>query len=122
MSDDFKRWIYSATKAPKVINDSEFEQYEAKGWADSPAKFLKLEDVGIDQEKIKAGNVEEASKAQQAFDAVEGVKESLNGALNLNKMNKNELEAYAKEHFGVDLDKRKKPNVLIKQIRALMES
>jgi hypothetical protein len=122
MNDDYKCWIYSATKSPKIINYSEFEQHEAHGWAESPAVFLKLETIGIDQDKIKSGDEEEAAKAQHAFDAVEGVKEALNGALNLDKMNKNELEDYAKAHFGVDIDRRRKPNALVKQIKALMES
>ena len=122
MSTDFKRWIYSETKDPRIINDSEFEKFEALGWADSPAKFLKLAVVGIDQEKIDSGDAEEAGKAQQVFDTVEGVKESLNGALNLNEMSKQELEDYAKEHFGVDLDRRTKPDKMVLKIRALMES
>ena len=122
MNEDFKRWVYHKTKSPKIVNNSEFEQMQAEGWADSPAKFLKLESLGISQEKIDSGNEEEAAKAQQALDAVEGVKESMNGALNLNKMSKQQLEDYAKEHFGVDLDRRLKPNKMVKQIEALMES
>ena len=122
MNEDFKRWVYHKTKSPKIVNNSEFEQMQAEGWADSPAKFLKLESLGISQEKIDSGNEEEAAKAQQALDAVEGVKESMNGALNLSKMSKQELEDYAKEHFGVDLDRRLKPNKMVKQIEALMES
>ena len=122
MSKDFKRWIYHETKEPRIINDSEFERFEALGWADSPAKFLKLETIGISQKKIDDGDEDEAAKAQQTLDAVEGVKESLNGSLNLDSMNKNELETYAKEHFGIDLDRRKNPDTLVKEIRALMES
>ena len=122
MSKDFKRWIYSETKEPRVINDSEFEKFEALGWADSPAKFLNLEQVGISQDKIDDGDTEEYSKAQEILDVVEGVKDSLNGALNLDSMNKQELEDYAKEHFGVDLDRRTKPDKMVKKIRALMES
>ena len=122
MNEDFKRWVYHKTKNPKIINNSEFEQMQAEGWADSPAKFIELETLGISQEKINSGDEEEAAKAQQALDAVEGVKESMNGALNLNKMSKQQLEDYAKEHFGVDLDRRLKPNKMVKQIEALMES
>lgn len=122
MNKDFKRWVYHKTKSPKIVNNSEFEQMQAEGWADSPAKFLKLESLGISQEKIDSGDEEEAAKAQQALDAVEGVKESMNGALNLSKMSKQQLEDYAKEHFGVDLDRRLKPNKMVKQIEALMES
>jgi hypothetical protein len=122
MAEDYKTWIYHATKEPKIINQSEFETMSAHGWADSPARFLKLETVGISQEKIADGDLQEAAKAQQALDAVEGVKDHLNGALNLDKMNKQELEDYAYLHFGVDLDRRLKPKTMIKQIRDLMES
>ena len=122
MSKDFKRWIYHDTKSPRVIDDSEFEKFEALGWADTPAKFLKLETIGISQKKIDDGDESEKAKAQQALDVVEGIKESLNGSLNLDSMNKQELEDYAKEHFGVDLDRRTKPDKMIKKIRALMES
>tara|TARA_R110000782_G_scaffold44726_2_gene99816 strand:+ start:1888 stop:2256 length:369 start_codon:yes stop_codon:yes gene_type:complete len=122
MTEDCKTWIYHATKSPKIINISEYEQMSAEGWADSPAKFLKLETIGISQEKITNGDVEEAAKAQQALDAVEGVKDYMNGSLNLNKMNKQELEDYAKHHFGVNLDRRLKPSKMITQIKDLMES
>ena len=122
MTEDYKTWVYHATKAPKVINDSDYEQVTAQGWADSPAIFLKLEKIGISQEKITNGDVEEAAKAQQALDAVEGVKDYMNGSLNFSKMNKQELEDYAKQHFGVDLDRRLKPNKMIEQIKNLMES
>jgi hypothetical protein len=122
MTKDYKTWVYHATKAPKIINNSEYEQVSAHGWADSPARFLKLETIGISQEKITNGDVEEAAKAQQALDAVEGVKDYMNGSLNFDKMNKQELEDFAKHHFGVDLDRRLKPNKMIKQIKDLMES
>lgn len=116
---DFDRWIYHETKAPQIIKDSEFERMEAEGWADSPARFIKLETLGISQAKIEAGDEQEESKAQQALDAVEGVVASLNGALNLDKLDKNELEAYAKEHFGVDVDKRRSKKRLVEEIKEL---
>ncbi len=122
MSNETKRWIYHETKDPRIINDGEFEKFEALGWADTPAKFLKLETIGIDQQKIDSGDEGEAAKAQQALDTVSGVVNSLNGALNLDAMNKVELEEYALEHFGVDLDRRKNPAKLRKEIRKLMES
>ena len=40
----------------------------------------------------------------------------------LGAMSKQELEDYAKELFGVDLDKRKSEKTLRKEIRELMES
>jgi hypothetical protein len=104
---EFKRWVYHATKKPKVIYNAQREEHEALGWADSPARFLNLEAVGIDKEKIDSGDEEESAKAQQALDAVEGVVQSLNGSLNLDKMSKKEIESHIKEHYGVDLDRRK---------------
>ena len=105
MSKDFKRWIYHESLPPKIINDSEFSDYDE--WSDSPAKFLKLEAVGIDKDLVDSGDKGETDKAQQALDAVEGVVQSLNNQLNIDTMNKNQLEAYIKEHYSIDLDKRK---------------
>ena len=112
---DFKRWIYHATKAPKVIYDSQFEEFDALGWADTPAKFLKLESIGINKDKIELGDEQEKAKAQQAFDAVDGIVKSLNGSLNLDKMDKKEIEAHIKEHFDIDLDRRKSLKTLKKE-------
>jgi len=106
MAKDFKRWIYHESKPPKIINDSELSEYGDE-WRDSPAAFLKLEAVGIDNDKVEAGDQDETAKAQQALEAVEGVVQSLNNQLNIDIMNKNQLEAYIHEHYGIDLDKRK---------------
>jgi hypothetical protein len=116
---DFRQWVYHATEKPMIINSSEFESYHAKDWADSPAQFLKLEDVGIDNDKVEAKDPGETAKAQQALEAVEGVVQSLNNALNIDTMNKNQLESYIQEHYGVDLDKRKTVKALRKQAKQL---
>ncbi len=102
---DFKRWVYHATKEPKIILDSEFEACEAQGWADSPAKFIKTTDFGVDPDN--------SIMVQQLGEAIEGVKDAANGAINLDKMNKKQLEEYALKHFEVDLDRRK----TLKQLR-----
>jgi hypothetical protein len=112
----FRTWIYHATEEPKIIDSENFESYEAKGWADTPAKFINLEkDFGLDPK-----DPEHAIKTQQIGETVEGVKESINGALNLHKMSPKELEAYAKEHFGVDIDRRKSHTKLLKEVRNLV--
>ena len=116
---DFKRWIYHASKQPKIINDSEYEDYKNEDWADSPAKFLKLESVGIDKAKTDAGDEQETAKAQQALDAVEGVVQSLNNSLNIDTMNKNQIETYIQEHYNIDLDKRKTLKKLRKQAKQI---
>jgi hypothetical protein len=117
----FKQWIYHETEQPKIIDSDDFNKHKEAGWKDSPAAFIKYEDVGLDKDKIDSGDEEEAAKAQQMLDAVEGVKESLNKSLNVGKMNKDELEAFALEHFGVDIDKRKSLKNLRKQVRELTE-
>ena len=118
----YKRWIYHSTKKPKIINSEQFETFEAEGWADSPARFIKLESIGIDKEKTAAGDEAETAKAQQALEMVEGITRSLNKALNLDKMNKQELEDYAKEHYGVDIDRRRSVKALRKEVKALAEA
>jgi len=117
---EFKRWIYHANKKPKIIYNSEFAEQEALGWRDSPAAFLNLNDVGIDKEKIDSGDEEEAAKAQHALDAVEGVVQSINGSLNIDKMSKKEIEGHIKDHFGVDLDRRKSLGNLRKEAREII--
>ena len=107
-----RRWIYHATEEPKIIENEKFEAYEEKGWKDSPAYFIKLPDVGVDPDDHMA--------VQQFGEAVEGIKDSLNGALNINEMDKNDLEEYAREHFGTELDKRQKLKTLRKQVQALI--
>lgn len=108
-----RRWIYHKTEEPFIIEDEEFESYEKKGWKDSPAYFIKLPDVGVDPD--------EPMKVQEFGEAVEGVVNSLNGALNINEMDKHELEAYAREHYGTELDKRQKLRTLRKQVKSLID-
>ena len=119
MAKVFKMWIYHETNKPKIIDSDNLGEHESLGWVDSPAQFLKLKDIGIDQEKTDAGDPSETAKAQQALEAVEGVRQSLNNALNIDIMNKNQLETYIKEHYAVDLDKRKTLKVLRKQAKKL---
>ena len=120
---DYRRWVYHETEAPKIVEEAEAEALYKDGWADSPARFLKLESVGIDQAKTDAGDEQETRKAQSVLDSVQGITESLNGALNLDDMDRGELEEYVKEHHsGLKLDKRKSPENLVKQIREHIEA
>jgi hypothetical protein len=118
----YKVWIYHATKKPKIISSEQIEAFEAEGWVDSPARFINLETLGINKAKTDAGDEEETAKAQQALDMVDGITASLNKKLNLNQMGKQELEDYAKEHYGVDIDRRKSVKALRKEVKALTEA
>lgn len=108
-----KCWVYHKTKEPMIIDADEAEDYYQNGWADSPAKFVKVTDFGIDPDN--------EADVQALGESIEGVKDMLNGSLNLEGMDKDELEEYAQKHFGVDLDKRKKPEKLRAQIQALID-
>ncbi len=112
MKKIFKRWVYHATKKPKIINSDQFEEFEALGWADSPAKFIKVADFGVD-----ANN---QAHVQMLGESIEGVKDAANGALNIDSMGKNDLEAYAKTNFNIDLDKRKRIGRLRKEVKEMV--
>lgn len=109
-----KRWIYSATEEPKIIDNKEYDKYEKEGWLDTPASFIKLTDVGVDPDD---------SFAVQTFgESVEGVVESLNGQLNLEKMTKIKLAEYASDHYGCELDLKLKKKVLRGQVEVLVSN
>lgn len=108
----FRTWIYHATKKPKVIKSDEFELFESQGWADSPAKFAKIVDFGVDEDN--------AQQVQALGEAIDGVKDAANGALNIGSMDKKQLEEYATKHFNVDLDRRKGIKALRKQVNELL--
>ena len=111
MSNTFKQWIYHETKKPKVINSDEFEFFKAQGWADSPAQFIQLKDFNVDPQ-----NEEEV---QQFGETIAGVKDAVNGALNIDSMDKKEVEAYCKKFFGVDINRRNGIKTLRKQAKEL---
>ena len=112
MAKQSKTWIYHETEEPRIIYEHQTKQYYDKGWADSPAKFVKLSKVDIDPDN--------EIMVQQFGESMEGVKNAVNAALNLDDMTKRELVNYAKEHFDTDLDKRDYKSVLIKAVRGLI--
>ena len=119
---DLLRWVYHETEKPKIVKEEEAEALYQDGWADTPARFIKLESVGVDKNKVDEGDADETAKAQSVLDSVQGITESLNGALNLDGMDKSELEEYAREHFSLELDRRKSLTNLVKQIREHIEA
>ena len=111
---DYRCWVYHKDLEPKIVNKSETEALYNDGWADSPAEFLDLKANDI--------LIENSTQAQQLGDSILGVAESLNGELNLDLMDKEELEEYAKKHLGVDIDRRKSAKNLVKEIREKLEA
>jgi len=112
MSKIFKMWVYHSTQAPKVIKSDEYKGYESDGWSDTPATFAKIKDFGIDENN--------AASVQVLGEAIEGVKDRLNGELNLDIMKKAELEEFALKHFEIELDKRKSVKALREQVKKLL--
>jgi hypothetical protein len=113
MAKTYKTWIYHATNEPKIINSDEFKGYSDDGWSDTPATFAKIKDFGIDEE--------DPSAVQVLGEAIEGVKNRINGELNISVMKKRELEDYAREHFNVELDCRRNLKTLRAEVKVLIE-
>lgn len=113
MAKTFKQWIYHKTKEPKVIDSNEFETMKALAWSDTPADFILISDFGIDGD--------DASQVQVLGEAIQGVKDAANGALNINSMNKKELEDYAFTHFNVELDRRRSIKKLREEVKNLIK-
>ena len=98
-------WIYHENESPKIVNSRDAERYYKQGWADSPMRFLKVTDCGVDPD--------DAMAVQMVGDSVQGVTDRLNAELNLKSMRKSELVKYANDHHGIKLDmKLKKPDLL----------
>ena len=79
-----KAWIYHETEQPKIVDADKRQPYFDDGWADSPVKFIKIADFAVLPDNEMG--------IQQLGDAVEGVAKALNGALNIDSMDRDELE------------------------------
>ena len=112
MKKQFKLWIYHPSLKAKVIMSEQTQTYLDNGWAESPAEFAKIADFGAD-----ATNKEQV---QALGETIQGVKDRLNGQLNISTMNKKQLESYAREHFSVELDRRYGLKVLRKEVNELL--
>ncbi len=108
-----KVWVYHATEEPKIVDQADAQSYYDDGWKDSPRYFVKTTDFDVDPNDEAA--------VQNLGEAIEGVADALNGALNLEEMTKDELEEYAFKHFGEDLDKRHNEETMIEEIQALID-
>lgn len=112
MAKSFKQWIYHKTKQPKVIDSYDFEVQKALGWSDTPADFILISDFGIDGD--------DPSQVQVLGEAIQGVKNAANGALNIDTMKKVELEEYAMQHFSIELDGRRNLPTLRAEVKKLI--
>jgi len=108
-----KCWVYHETEEPKIVEADEAQAYYDDGWKDSPRLFVKTTDFGV--------AADDQIAVQQLGEAIEGVAESLNGALNIGEMSKGELEEYAQDHFGKDIDKRKGISKLRNEVQGMID-
>ena len=92
MSKPFKTWIYHKTEEPKIIDSDKFDEHEKDGWKDSPMYFIKTTDFGV--------NPKDTVKVQCLGESIEGVKNCVNGMLNLESMTMKELKEFASLNFG----------------------
>jgi hypothetical protein len=113
MANIYRTWIYHKTEEAKIINSDEFESYKEKGWADSPSCFVKTTDFGVDPK--------DKEKVQALGEAIEGVADRINGELNIDVLDKEQLEMFAREHFNIELDRRKRVGTLRKQVKKLIK-
>lgn len=112
--DLYPRWMYHKTEEPKIVDNGEdFDSMKADGWRESPAPFIDITDFNIDPDDSVA--------VQQLGDTVQGVADALNGAIQLDQMDKDQLEEYAQEHFGQDIDRRKSVKKLRGEVQAMID-
>lgn len=87
-----------------------------------PEPIKDFSDIGIAQREtktVKPVKKTETKKAPQTTSAKRGRKKTGVTKTDLNKMSKDELEAFAKKTYKVDIDKRKKKSDLVDQVLAL---
>ena len=108
----YRTWVYHETEEPKIVDSEDAQELYDNGWKDSPRYFVKTTDFGVDPD--------DEIKVQQLGEAIEGIAESLNGALNLQEMSVKELKAYAEKHYGKKLKAVVKPK-MVEEIEALID-
>lgn len=107
-----KCWIYHKTEEPMIVDTNETESFYSDGWSDSPAKFTKTTDFGI--------SPDDEIGVQILGENLEGIKDQLNGALNLKKMSFKQLYEYAKTHFSKKLEGNSKAK-RVEEIEAMID-
>ena len=102
-----RHWIYHKTEQPRIANVGDpFED----GWSEHPPGLLTT-DFGIDKDDIQG--------VQMLGETIEGMKDCLNGALNLEFMLNKELREFAQFHFGKKIKGKKV--YLIAQIEQMFD-
>lgn len=96
----------------KMVYSEEVEKHLKEGWKDSPAAFFSMVDHNLNH-----GN---EALVQAVGESIEGVKNMVNGSLNLDLMSPDELVEYADTNFGKSYSKKIGKKKLISKIRTLI--
>lgn len=109
MKNNTPAWMYHKDHKPRIFNtEAELKAAKAEGWVDSPAK------IGEEPGTPELPSIEEPKpQAEEIIKALDEVDTSLES------MTKAQLERYALEMFGVDIDRRRTKADLIAQIKEL---
>ena len=86
------------------------------------AKYNVIWRIERDGKELKAGSVVEGDLDYLIGKGLERIESAADSSKQLKDMSVDELEEYAKEQYGVDLDKRKSKKNLIAEINALEEA
>jgi hypothetical protein len=108
-----RQWVYHKTEKPKIVLVEEAEELFKKGWAKSPAAFLDMKEHGLDPKN--------ASLVQLTGEALNGVADELNKALNIDSMNGPELRAFAKDNFNAEFPVNTSKENLKKSVQELLD-
>lgn len=107
-----KLWVYHESEAPKVIDESKWSEYEFIGWAQSPADFLNLDDLGIDKDDPLV--VHEFGVAVAAI-ATE-LNETINNLPDFEEFSRDELAAWADDNLDIEFPDEVPTYVVIEKI------
>ena len=106
-----KRWVYHKTNPPLIINDEEWDEFHDDGWSDTPATFIKLDELGIDPDDPAA--------VQEFGTAIEAIKDEVNRLTNVDigKMNHKKLIKWAKDNMDIEFPDAMSHNHLKKKVK-----
>lgn len=105
----YRTWVYKSKEEAKIIDSDDKQKYLDDGWADSPAAFIDIkEDFGIEPDNTM--------EVQGVGSAIDGVAKYHNNLLNIEKLTRKELDLFAKNHWDLDLDRRKTVKNMLHQV------
>lgn len=102
-----RQYLYKDGQDPIIVDGRTKQSKIKEGWSESPIEFIKTTDFDCDpNDKLKV---------QQLCESIEGVKDCLNGLLNLSKMKLSELRDFSYKHYDESLiDIRTKKNAIMR--------